>query len=158
MKHIRIFYLFFFSFLVVIVLVYLNRHVFAMLRTRYCRQLNHNVRNCTFGHIRPTKTPVSLHIRVDWQSSLSKKRTIASLAIKMCPVKIVIRMREYADWSESSLGAYVRKYVFCRCGLNTGCDTESHLCIVDMFLFLLCHINKVHIESFAHIIIAMVSE
>ena len=32
----------------------------------------------------------------------------------MRPVKILIRLRECAGWSESSLGAFVRRYVFCR--------------------------------------------
>ena len=31
------------------------------------------------------------------------------------PVKILIRLRESAGWSESSLGAHVRRHVFCRC-------------------------------------------
>ena len=35
---------------------------------------------------------------------------------KMRPVKILIRLRECADWSESSLGAHVRRYVFWVCG------------------------------------------
>ena len=35
---------------------------------------------------------------------------------KMRPVKILIRLRECAVWSESSLGAYVRRYLIWRCG------------------------------------------
>ena len=34
---------------------------------------------------------------------------------KICPVKILIRLRECAGWSESSLGAHVRRYVVWNC-------------------------------------------
>ena len=37
---------------------------------------------------------------------------------KLCPVKILIRLRERAVWSESSLGAHVRRYVSWRFGSN----------------------------------------
>ena len=35
---------------------------------------------------------------------------------KMWPVKILIRLRECPGWSESSLGVYVRMFVFWSCG------------------------------------------
>ena len=35
---------------------------------------------------------------------------------KIRPVKVLIRLRECAGWSESSLGAHVRRYVFWRYG------------------------------------------
>ena len=38
---------------------------------------------------------------------------------KMCPVKILIRLRECAGWSESSLGAYAQRYVFWRFGSDS---------------------------------------
>ena len=37
---------------------------------------------------------------------------------KMHPVKILIRLRECAGWSESSPGAHIRIYVFWRCCSN----------------------------------------
>ena len=37
---------------------------------------------------------------------------------KMHPVKILIRLRECAGWSESWLGAHVRRYIFWCCGLH----------------------------------------
>ena len=41
---------------------------------------------------------------------------------KMCPVKIQIRVREYAVWSESSLGAQVWCYIFrCCCSFYFTC-------------------------------------
>ena len=46
------------------------------------------------------------------QSSLSAWSIFASLLPNVCPVKIQIRLRECAVWSESSLGKYVRGYVF----------------------------------------------
>ena len=39
---------------------------------------------------------------------------------KMRLVKSLIRLRECAGWSESSLSAQVQRYVFCRCGSNTN--------------------------------------
>ena len=49
---------------------------------------------------------------------------------KMCPVKIVIRLRECAGWSESSLDACVRRYVFWRCAQRVWCMyiTLTSLC------------------------------
>ena len=44
-----------------------------------------------------------------------KKLCILGLS-KMRPVKIQIRLRNCAVWSESSLGAHIRWYVFWRCG------------------------------------------
>ena len=41
------------------------------------------------------------------QSTLSIRRNLASMAIRNAPVKILIRLRESAGWSESSLGAHV---------------------------------------------------
>ena len=40
---------------------------------------------------------------------------------KLCPVKILFRLRECAVWSESSLGAHVRKYFIWRCKLLLCC-------------------------------------
>ena len=39
---------------------------------------------------------------------------------KVRPVKILSRLRECAGLSQSSLGAHVRRYFFCRCGLNVN--------------------------------------
>ena len=63
--------------------------------------------------MRPTKTQISLRIRAVWsESSLSEWRNFAPLAIqKISPVKILIRPRECAGWSESSLGAHFWGYV-----------------------------------------------
>ena len=44
--------------------------------------------------------------------------TLHPWLLKIRPVKILIRLRECAGWSESSLGAHVRRYVFWRCGSN----------------------------------------
>ena len=66
-----------------------------------------NVR--TFGYVRPTKTQISLRIRAVWsESSLPAWRNFASLLSKMRQVKIMIRLRECAGWSESLLGTQVR--------------------------------------------------
>ena len=54
------------------------------------------------------------------ESSLStwkKKKTLYLWLLKMCPDKILIRLRECASWSESSLDTHVWRYVFWRCNL-----------------------------------------
>ena len=48
--------------------------------------------------------------------SLSAWETLHPWLSEMRPVKVLIRLRECAGWSESSLGAHFRKNVFCRCG------------------------------------------
>ena len=45
-----------------------------------------------------------------------KQETLHPWLSKMCPVKILIRLRKCAVWSESSLGASIGRYVFWRCG------------------------------------------
>ena len=90
--------------------------------------MNRNVRKCTFWHVRQTKTQSSLHIRTFWsESSLSAWRNCFLLLITTRTVKILIRPRERAGWSESSPGAYFRRYVFWHC--DTNGDT------VDIFIF-----------------------
>ena len=58
--------------------------------------------------VRPTKTNQPVH---HWLS-------------KMFAVKILIRLRECAGWSESSLGAHVRRYVVWHCGSIQLCCTK----------------------------------
>ena len=43
-------------------------------------------------------------------------KKLCTLGYPNCVQRILIRLRECAGWSVSSLGAYVRKYVFWRCG------------------------------------------
>ena len=75
------------------------------------------MRKRTFWYVRPRTTQISLRIRAVFsESSLSAWRDFPSLIIQIRPVKILIRLRECAGWSESSLGAYARRYVW-RCGL-----------------------------------------
>ena len=50
------------------------------------------------------------------QFLLSAWRDFASLLSKMRPVKILIRLCECTGWSESQLGAHVRRYIFWCCG------------------------------------------
>ena len=57
------------------------------------------MRKRTFWHMRPTKTQISLRIRCP------HGETLHPWLSKMRPVKILIRLRDCADWSESSLGA-----------------------------------------------------
>ena len=79
----------------------------------------------TFWHVRPTKTQISLRIRTVWsEPSMSACRNFPSLSIQNTPVKILIRLRECAGWSESSLGAYFGRYVFCR---------YAHLCVCNFY-------------------------
>ena len=51
-----------------------------------------------------------------WSESVVQMKKFASVAIQNCPVKILIRLYKCTGWSESSLGAHVRKYFFLSCG------------------------------------------
>ena len=48
----------------------------------------------------------------------AQEETLHLWVFKMRPLKILIRLRECAGWSESSMGARVRRFVSWRCGLS----------------------------------------
>ena len=75
--------------------------------------VSHNVRKCTFWHVRQTKTQISMRNCAVWLESLmSAWRNFAPLDVqKMRQGKIHIRLRERAGWYESLLGAHFRSYV-----------------------------------------------
>ena len=83
--------------------------------------ISRDVRKCTFWHVRSTKTPVSLCIHAVWSVSVVRMKKPHRLLSKMRLLEILMRLRECAVWSESSLGAYVRRYVFWQC-----CSCISH--------------------------------
>ena len=64
----------------------------------------------TVWHVRPTKTKSARAVRSESSLSIRKKLCIFGCP-KMRPMKILIRLRECAGWSESSLGAHVRRYL-----------------------------------------------
>ena len=70
----------------------------------------------TFWHVHPVMTQISLRIRIVWSVFIVCLKELCHWLSKMRPVKILIRLPEYAGWSESSLGAHVRKYVCWRHG------------------------------------------
>ena len=89
----------------------------AGLRDVEQRNISRTVRKRTLGHVPPRKN--SLRIRaVLSESSLSawKKKLCILGYPKMRIVKILIRVRECAGWSEALLVAHVRSYVFWSCG------------------------------------------
>ena len=100
------------------------------------KQFSQNVRKRTFLHRRPTKTQITLRIRAVWSVFVvrMKKRCIPWLSI-MRPVKILIRLRECAGWSESSLGAPIWRYISWRCGSNHYAQYANVFCCF-FFLFL----------------------
>ena len=68
----------------------------------------------TFGDAHPVKTRISLCIVPSDQNSLVHMKKL--WLSKMHPVKIQIRLRKCAVWSESSLGAHIRMHIFWWCG------------------------------------------
>ena len=91
--------------------------------------MNGKVRKLTFRHVRPTKTQISLHIH---QSSICcpHKKILHPWLSKMCPVKILIRLRMHRQILAGrtspkvcflTLGAYI----FYAC--SPLCKTQSHL-------------------------------
>ena len=81
--------------------------------------MNRNVRKRIFGHVCPAKIQFSLRIRADWSESLlgafcdsiAKDEKIFTWITKN-----LIRLRGWANWFESSLGAHVSRYDFSLCG------------------------------------------
>ena len=52
-------------------------------------------------------------------------KKFCTLGYSNAPVKILIRLRECAGWSESSLGAYIRRKFFVHCGsFEFACDFD----------------------------------
>ena len=68
-------------------------------------------------HERPTKTQINFRTRAIWSDPSLPAWNLHDLLSKMPQAKILIRLRECAGWSKSSLGVYVRRYVFRRNGL-----------------------------------------
>ena len=81
--------------------------------------LNYNIRKHTFDmctkHFKDSNQPV--HPCSLISLCYMQKETLHPWLSKMCPVKIQIRLRICAVWSESSLGSHVRRYIFLRCCL-----------------------------------------
>ena len=76
-------------------------------------KLSRIVRKRTFWYVRTMKTQISLRIQSDYSLRCPHEDTV-SLAIQNVP-------REDSDQparSESSLGAHVRRYIYCCCGFN----------------------------------------
>ena len=81
------------------------------------------------------------------QSLLPHKETFYPWLSKMRPAKILISLRDCADWSESSLGAHVRRYVLWRCSFiirRTKCGNtmNGHQCIGTNVWALKRHCNR----------------
>ena len=78
----------------------------------------YNVRKPPFWYVNPTKTQIGLYMTVVWsESSFQHKETLHPWLSRMHTVKILIRLRECAVWSESSLETHVQRYVFWRAAL-----------------------------------------
>ena len=78
--------------------------------------LSRDVRKHTVWHGRTGETKFACAIvQSDWSLCCPHEETLPLRMSKMRPVKILIRLCEYAGWSESSLGAHVKKYVFWHC-------------------------------------------
>ena len=98
---------------------------------KFRNHMSRNVRKRTFWHVRPTKTQISLRVRAVWsESSLSTWRNFVSLAIQNAPMKILMRLCECAGWSESSLGADFRRYVYLRCGSDVLAVEMLKVCLL----------------------------
>ena len=80
------------------------------------KNISSSVKTQTFWHVRPTKIQISLPTRLIWSVFIFHHQILYPWRSKMRPGKIQISLRECASWSESSLGAHVRRYVFWRCG------------------------------------------
>ena len=78
--------------------------------------LSRNVRKRVFGHVRPAKIQISLRICAVWSEvSLGTLSIAKDSKFIMRTTKTLIRPRGCTGWFESSLVAYVRRYVVWRC-------------------------------------------
>ena len=90
--------------------------------TKKCRSIRlcHNVRNCTFWHICPympnEDSDQPAHSRSLFRICPRRILDNKGCKVSSCGQRRLIRLRGCAVWSESSLGAHVRRYVFSRCG------------------------------------------
>ena len=75
------------------------------------------------------------------QSSLSAWRNFHPWLSTIHPVKIVIRLCECAGWSESSLDAHVRRYVFPLCGSYPATCIRNSL-LLTLIINLLHHVDS----------------
>ena len=80
---------------------YVQRHVFAWRGLYYLNQMNRNVGKRTFFHT-ATKAEFDQRLRCPHEE------TLHSWLSKMRPVRVLIRLRECAGWSESSRSAHKR--------------------------------------------------
>ena len=85
-----------------------------------------------------TKTQISLRIRTICSVFTVRMKKLYILCYpKIRPVKILIRLRECAVWSESSLGAHVVKTVFSRC--KTFVVLTGSRCFKVLRWIIYCH-------------------
>ena len=79
--------------------------------------LYRNIRKRILEILRPAKTQTMLHICAVWsETSLAAWRHFASLVIQYAPSEDSDQTARCAGWSESSLDARIRRYVFAHCG------------------------------------------
>ena len=72
--------------------------------------IRENVLSCMYAHRRLKSACASA--LTDQRYRCPHEHFLRPWSSKMRPMKILIRLRECAVWSESSLGAHVRRYVF----------------------------------------------
>ena len=84
------------------------------------KHMDRNVRKRTFWHVRPTKTQNSMRIRAVWSVFFVRmKKPLHTWPSKRRLLRILIRLRECAGWSESSMGVHV---------WSTLSDVAAHKC------------------------------
>ena len=89
--------------------------LFFFIKARKINWATNNVRKRTFWHVRPTKTQISLCVRSLIRIFVVRMKKLYPLLSNSGIVRILIRLRICAGWSESSLGAPIRRYVSWRC-------------------------------------------
>ena len=87
----------------------------------YIIDMNHNIRKCTFGHVRPAKIQISLHIRAGWSESSLDALWVSKGAMFLHADNEdsdqTARMRRQSFFVLFFLlGEYVRRYIFLRWG------------------------------------------
>ena len=99
--------------------------------------MSRDVRKHTFWHAHPTRLkPTCLSAQSDKSLRCPHEETLHPWLSKMRPVRILIRQRECAGWSDSSLGTHVRRYVFLHCGSNDFDTAALEISQLAFFIYL----------------------
>ena len=100
-------------------------------------EMNSNDWKRNFGHVHPAMIQISLRIRAVWSESSRGILESQGGNVSSCGLRSIVRLCGWTRWSESSLGAHVRRYVY-------SCCVSIIILIYAMWTLLLQLFGQVH--------------